>query len=291
MGLNPVFRRRRLNHPAGGARLRGYILGGLVNNKTRPDLSERNILLLAATMAAAALLILLTPAWPSPGSTSGQLSAAAGALLLLAPLGFVVMKRSGLSASPPTWFVVHVLATSLGGCLIFVHAASGDWLSPPGIVLLLLVLLIVQGSILRAVFSRGFSLLFARSSLPTGFSAPQKLDKPALQAVIDNKIILLKTLDAEADEAQFSPALKHWLRRPLQSFRYQALAAREARMIGARAGVPVALGWSRRIHMFAALAFYLGLLAHVVVVLFFAGYAAAGGPIDWWHITAWGGSP
>ena len=41
--------------------------------------------------------------------------------------------------------------------------------------------------------------------------------------------------------------------------------------------------------MLIALLFYLGLLAHVVVVLFFAGYAAHGGAIDWWHITAWGG--
>ncbi|MDH3389710.1 MAG: hypothetical protein OEN02_17625, partial [Gammaproteobacteria bacterium] len=283
-----IFHRLLLNHPVGNARLREYIPGDPMDNKTRPDLSERNILLLAAALAAVAALILLSPAWPSPGSISGQLSAAAGALLLLAPLCFVVMKRSGLSASPPTWFVVHVLATSLGCGLIFVHVASGDWLSPPGIVLLLLLLLIVQGTILRAVFSRGFSLLFARGILPTGFSAPQNLDKSALQAVIDSKVILLKTLDSEADEAQFSPALKHWLRRPLQSFRYQALAAREARMIGARAGASLELAWSRRIHMFAALAFYLGLLAHVVVVLFFAGYAAGGDPIDWWHITAWG---
>ena len=37
------------------------------------------------------------------------------------------------------------------------------------------------------------------------------------------------------------------------------------------------LGWSRRLHMLAALLFYLGLIAHVVVVLFFAGYAADGG--------------
>jgi len=40
--------------------------------------------------------------------------------------------------------------------------------------------------------------------------------------------------------------------------------------------------------MLAALGFYLGLIAHLVVMLLFAGYAAGGADIDWWYITAWG---
>jgi len=260
-----------------------------VQNNNRPDLSERNILLLLTVVIAAAASILLQPGGTLPGSYIGQLCAAAGALLLLAPLLFVVMKRSGLSASPPTWFIAHVLATMLGCCLIFVHVAAGDWITPPGLVLLLLVLLILQGTQLRVIFSRGFSLLFARSSLPTGFSAPRNLDKAALQDLIEAKTRLLQTLDSAADEALFSPALKHWLRHPQKSLRYQLLAEREARMVGARASTGKELSWSRRIHMLIALGFYLGFLAHVIVVLFFAGYAAAGEPIDWWHITAWGG--
>ena len=55
-----------------------------------------------------------------------------------------------------------------------------------------------------------------------------------------------------------------------------------------RAAVGIELRWSRRIHMLAALGFYLGLIAHVIVMLFFAGYAAGGDEIDWWYITAWG---
>ena len=256
--------------------------------ENRPDLSQRHILALAVTVAAMLLAVVLLPAWPRPGSAAGQISAAAGALLLLAPLTFVLMKRSGASASPPAWFIAHALCATLGTCLILIHAAAGDWLSPPGAVLLLLIFLILQGSLIRALLARGFSLLFARSSDARGFSAPPALDKVTLQLIIDAKRSLLLKLDAGADEALFSPALGHWIRHPLLSLRYQLLAEREARVVGARAGAGVLLGWSRRIHMLAALGFYLGLLAHVIVVLFFAGYAAAGEPIDWWHVTAWG---
>jgi len=240
-------------------------------------------------VAAAAAPILLQPGWPAPGSVSGQLCAAAGSLLLLAPLLFLVMKRSGMSASPPTWFAVHVLASMLGCTLIFAHVAGGDWLTPPGLVLLLLVALILQGTLLRVVFARGFSRLFARNCLATGFGTPPQLDKPALRQLIDAKTGLLQRLDPGASEALFSPALKHWLRHPLLSLRYQWLAEREARLVGARAGAGAELGWSRRIHLLIALGFYLGLLAHVIVMLFFAGYAAGSEAIDWWHITAWGG--
>jgi hypothetical protein len=234
-------------------------------------------------------LVLAWPELPAPGSALGQLCAALGALLLLAPFVFVIMKRSGLAENPPAWFIAHVLATSLGCGLIFIHVASGDWLTPPGLVLALLLFLLLQGSLIRVVLARGFSLLFARNSAAQGFTAPLGLDRNALQQVIDDKVDLLRRLDASADEALFSPALKHWLRQPWNSLRYHRLAEREARMVGARADAGAVLAWSRRIHMLAALAFYLGLIAHIIVVLFFAGYAARGGAIEWWYITAWGG--
>ena len=261
-----------------------------MHKNKRPDLSTNQLATLATIAVAVLGITLAWPNLPAPGSPLGQMSASIGALLLLAPFGFVIMKRSGLSESPPAWFVGHVLFSILGACLIFVHVAAGDWLSPPGIVLALLVFLVLQGSLMRAIIARGFSLLFARSSAPLGFHAPAGLDRAALQAIIDDKSELLRQLDPGASEALFSPALKHWLRSPLQSFRYQWLAEREVSMVGARADAGRGLAWARRIHLLIAAGFYLGLLAHVIVVLFFAGYAAGGGAIDWWHITAWGGS-
>lgn len=262
--------------------------GSPVTRKQRPDLSERSIGILVLTLVCAGATLLFALDLPEPGSPRGQASATLGALLLLAPLAFVIMKRSGLSDSPPGWFVVHVLATVFGSLLILVHAGNGDWLTPPGLVLLLLIFLVLQGSLLRGTLSRGFSLLFARSSSASGFSAPPTLDKAALQRLIDSKVALLRKLDPEASESLFSPALQHWLRHPWRSLRYQLLAAREARMVGARASAGAGLAWSRRIHMLVAAGFYLGLLAHVIVVLFFAGYVAGDEAITWWHITDWG---
>jgi len=260
----------------------------LPDQKYRPDLSNRDIVFMVAASISIITIILPWIDLPAPGSVPGQLSAALGAVLLLAPLCFSMMKRSGLSESPPAWFVAHVVATLLGSCLIFVHVASGHWFTPPGLVLLLLVFLILQGSILRAVFSRDFSLLFAHSSIAQGFNSPACMDKSALQHIIDQKTRLLQRFAPQEAEALFSPALKHWLRAPLSSFKYQRLAAREAALVGARRSAGIRLSWSRRIHMIAGLLFYLGLLAHVVVMLFFAGYAAEGGTIGWWYITDWG---
>ena len=260
-----------------------------MDKPNRPDISARSIVILAALVAVVAALTLLWPSAPAPGSPLAQLCGALGAMLLLAPLAFVIMKRSGFASNPPAWFIGHVIATSLGSCLIFIHAAAGNWLTPPGLILLLMAFLVLQGSLLRAFLSRGFSLLFARGSIASGFDAPPGLDKEALRQVIDAKTRLLASIDPAADEALFSPALKHWLRQPWKSARYLSLAECEARMIGARASAGIGLSWSRRIHMLAALGFYLGLVAHIVVVLFFAGYAADGGPIDWWYITDWGG--
>ncbi len=254
----------------------------------RPDLPNHAIgILLAITVIA--IIIALSPfLQQQPGSPNAQWSALFGLLALLAPMLFSLLKRSGLSSSPPSWFVAHVLCACVGVYFILYHAAAGNWLSPPGIVLLLMLFLVVQGAFLRISLSSRFSRLFARSAIAGGFGQAVAIDKQHLQALIEHKQRLLLKLDRSASEALFSPNLCHWLRHPWLSLRYQRLIAEEARLIGARESAGFWLAWSRRIHMTAACLFFVGLLAHVIVVLFFAGYAAGGGEIDWWYISAWG---
>ena len=198
------------------------------------------------------------------------------------------MKRSGHSNSPPFWFVTHVLGSSIGIWLIFIHVAGGNWFSPPGLVLFLMLFLYLQGVWLRTVISKKFSHLFASKSTPTGFALPNTVDKVTLATIIDKKVKCLHLLDAKASEALFSPTLGHWLSHPGLSMKYQLLINAEARIVGARQAAGNMLAGSRRIHMLAATLFYLGLLTHIITVLFFAGYAAGNGEIDWWYITDWG---
>ena len=151
-----------------------------------------------------------------------------------------------------------------------------------------MLFLIIQGVFLRVSVSARFSHLFARNSIASGFDKPKSLDKKVLQVLIEYKQLILGRLDPTAAEALFSPNLKHWLTHPLLSLRYQRLISMEADMVGSRQSAGLVMAWSRRLHMLAAVLFYLGLISHVVVVLFFAGYAAGDGEIDWWHITDWG---
>ena len=223
-----------------------------------------------------------------PGSPLAQSAAIAGTCLLLTPLLFFVLKRSGRTSSPPVWFVTHVLGSMLGTLLIFVHIAGGDWVSAPGLIVLVLLFLVVQGCLARVFVSRSISHLFARS--PAGFSVtkPLRIDRPRLKAVVEAKVELLQRLDREADEALFSPTLAHWLHSPRLSFRYLRLVEEEYDLVGARQSAGLMLQWWRRMHLLAALLFMLGLLAHLVVVLFFAGYVAAEGEVYWWHFSSGG---
>lgn len=259
-----------------------------LNNQTRPDLSNHAILILLI-LVTIALIIALSPFMPKqPGSPIAQWAAAIGVTALLAPMFFSLLKRSGLSASPPFWFVAHVLSACIGVYFVLFHAANGNWLSPPGAVLILMLFLIIQGGFLRISVSARFSHLFARNSIASGFAKPALLDRKKLQVLIEYKQVVLAQLDPNASEALFSPNLKHWLTHPLLSLRYQSLISMEADMVGARQSAGWLMAWSRRLHMLAATLFFLGLISHVVVVLFFAGYAAGGEEIDWWYITAWG---
>ncbi|QFU00824.1 hypothetical protein FIU83_04140 [Halomonas sp. THAF5a] len=204
----------------------------------------------------------------------------------MTPLLFSLAKRSPLSVSPPRWFAAHVLASMAGFIFISLHVAAGDLFSTPGVLYLLLVFLIVQGVVARVFLSRQFSRQFgSRESSFTVTDATRR----ELAEVIAAKSRLLTRLDPQASEALFSPNLRHAVRHPLLTCRYVRLASREARLVGARrrAGRPLSM-W-RRLHILAACLFLAGIVLHLVLVTFFAGYVAGDDAIYWWHLATWGG--
>jgi len=255
---------------------------------SRPDLSNTAIVIALGMTLISMALILSIAFVPTPGSAMGQSAAFIGVIFLLTPFFFSILKRSDRLSSPPKWFIAHVLLALLGSVFIALHVRHGNWLSPPGFVLLCLLFLLLQGTILRVVLSKKLSLIFARSAQSTGFKTHKKLNKDTLKAIIDSKIKLLQRLDSTQNEALFSPTLKHWFWHPIKSTQYQWLADKEARLIGFRQEAGFILNGSRRIHLLVAFLFFAGLLSHIIIILFFAGYAAQGGEIDWWYITAWG---
>ncbi|MEE2946557.1 MAG: hypothetical protein VX444_15425 [Pseudomonadota bacterium] len=222
------------------------------------------------------------------GDPLRQSAAIFGALLLCGPALFFLIKRAGYSKSPPFWFSLHVYAASVGIVLIIFHVSAGSLWSPAGVPFLVLVLLVVQGLAARALLATRLSTLFARSPGSFNFSNPISVDKAQLALVIEKKEQLLRQLDPSANEATFSPRLRHFLLKPWKAWSYQRLSDRETRLVGAKSRAGLMLSFWRRSHIVLAVLFYGGLIAHLIVVLFFAGYASKGGEIYWWHLTDWG---
>jgi len=257
----------------------------------RPDLPDA--LLRRLTAAALAAIIawflmrgFLSEAWRTPGSPELYFTGLAGALLLFVPVAFSVAKRGGMSERPVAWFNAHVLASLAGVVLIAVH--SGGFLRrPPALILLALLGLVALGVIARVRVSREMARTFG--SKTPHFPAPDAAALARLRELIAEKRKLLAQLDPQANEGTFSVNLPHFLRAPRLAAAYRRLAAEEARLLGTRAAVSRAQGAWRPLHLLLAWLFVAGVLIHVVTVTFFAGYVADGGPVTWWHITAWGG--
>lgn len=244
-------------------------------------------LLMALGMFALAVAAVLLFGTGRPGDALPQWAAAVGAVLLLVPAVFSWHKRIAGASRPRFWFVAHVLCSLLGGVFIAFHLRGGDLVSPPGVVAIALIFLVVQGVLARALLGRQYAQLFARA--PAAFS-PRGVDRQVLAQLIAEKVALLSRLDPSADEAVFSLLWRHWIASPALSWKFAALARRERALVGAASMVSPVLRFWRLLHLLAALVFITGLLAHVVVVLFFAGYAAGDQTPYWWYVFAWGGS-
>lgn len=257
----------------------------------RPDLADRTLIWLLT--GAAVLLILhflvlrpgLPIAWRTPGSAELYLTGLAGAALLLVSVAFVLVKRTGRGGPAPAWFIAHVVCSTLGTVLVVIHSA-GYLRRAPALLFLVLLALILLGVRARLRLSRRMASTFA--SKQRAFFRVVPVDRARIARVIEGKRALLTSLDSNAREATFSPTLVHWLRAPRITWRYARLASEESRLIGARASVGTEQAWWRPLHLALAAVFIFGLLLHVIIVTFFAGYAAHGGPITWWYVTDWG---
>lgn len=256
---------------------------------SRPDVSDRALISLTALMAALlALYFLALPALPeslhTPGSPAVYLIGVVGTLLLLVAAAFVLAKRLGRGGSPVVWFAAHVGCGTVGFALVAIHT-TGRLDQAPALLLLNLLALLVLGVWARLWASRRMADTFGTKL--RAFTVPDSTTRTELARLIEQKTALLARLDPTANEATFSVTLSHILRRPGTAFAYLRLVRAEETLMGTRRSVGMAQAWWRPLHLLLAATFLIGLLVHIVMVTFFAGYVADGGPVTWWHITAW----
>lgn len=259
------------------------------NAQQRPDLANRRLIAVSLMMIGLlCVYFVLLPYLPEimhqPGGPIVYLFGVAGTLLLLVAAAFVFVKRTGRGGSPVSWFIAHIVCGNIGLVLVAVHT-TGKFDRPPALLLLSLLALMALGIWARVLASRTMADTFGTKL--AGFAAPDAERLARLRAIIDQKVELLARLDPGAQEATFSVTLSHLVRRPVDAVAYLRLVRLEQRMMGTRSSVGPAQAWWRPIHLLLATAFIIGLLIHIVMVTFFAGYVADGGPVTWWHITAW----
>ena len=255
----------------------------------RPDIDDR---LLAYLIFASAIFLTtyftflpcLSPEWRLPGTPRLYAMGTLGSALLLVSVLFLIVKRTGRGGSPRAWFAAHIVTATAGAVLVSVHSA-GRLRYAPGLLLIALLGLVALGVWARIRLSRRISATF--STKHESFAPVAGENRERLRAVIREKETILKRLEPEAREGTFSLTLAHWLKRPAASLAYASLVREESRLLGTREAVSIAQAYWRRAHIALACLFVMGLVGHVVVVTFFAGYVSGGEEIYWRHITAW----
>jgi len=256
--------------------------------------------LLAGTVLAlvviASVIVLTGDYWIAidlrPGSPVGQSFGITAAVLLLASAGYLPLRRAERPSIPrPRAQQLHAFVASLAETLAIVHShfSLRQWST---LVLLALVALWITGVWGRIVAPRRIARTFGRSAL--AFQPADRNDPMAneLGTLRDTKQKLLQDLDATAKEGRFVLRTRHWLAQPKLAYAYHQLHIRERRLMARAVNnenseLPVPERWWRFLHLVFAGLFIIGLIAHVITTVFFAGYVAAGRQIYWWHLTAW----
>lgn len=251
------------------------------------DLSNRHLFgvvfcLSAAGLVAAMVFGVSGADWARSGSPLLQSLAIIGSLLLVASFAAVMAKRFGRSGK--AGFRAHVGMASLGLACVMAHW-SFQVLQFPTLLLALLAALVVLGLWSRSAGATQMAGTFGRKH--GAFAAPAPARRERLKLLIAEKRGLLERIDPQAIEATFSLQPRHWLSKPMQARAYQRLCDEELNLTGATAMLSPAQRHWRLVHRLLAWGFLAGLIMHILIVLFFAGYVADGGDIYWWHITDW----
>lgn len=205
-----------------------------------------------------------------------------GSLLLCSSALCALAKRVGYPAR--LFYRLHIWLASIGFVLVAIHSTA-SLSRPPALLLAIILALMSLGLWARTHGSRNMVGTFGHKHaafLPVSTSTRKQLSE-----VIEHKTRLLTQIDPSADEALFSLTPGHWLKTSRLAWAYHRAVMKENHLLGSRQSVNARQAYWRLLHQLLALAFVGGLLLHIVLVLFFAGYVADGEQIYWWHIADW----
>jgi hypothetical protein len=238
-------------------------------------------------LAYAAFSPKLFPYDGRPGAPVGQTLGFIAGILMVASLLYLPAKRGDALAMPNRRLVlVHVLVGSVGAALALAHSRLVVT-RPPILVLVAFLGLLGTGLYGRIVASQRMGSTFGRGGHPF---RPGGRHPDELRVFVERKEALLARFDPGSREATFALSLRHWARHPLLATRYYALSLVERQRMRelAAAGYRERMGVLERLwrvgHLVLAWLAILGLVAHVVTTLFFAGFAAGGREVYWWHV-------
>lgn len=238
--------------------------------------------MLALGLVGAVITGLAGHDWARPGSWLLQSMAILGALLLVASFAAVLAKRFG--GKGKSGFHAHVGLASLGLALVLAHWGFATFQFPT-LLLVLLAALVALGIWSRSRGAVRMADTFGRKH--AAFTTPDPAVREQLRGIIAEKRQALAKLAPNANEGTFSLQPRHWLTSPFRAIAYRRLCSAESRLVGADGVLSSTHRYWRLAHRLLACGFVAGLIGHVLVVTFFAGYVADGGEIYWWHITAW----
>lgn len=205
-----------------------------------------------------------------------------GSLLLIGSVLSACAKRGGRASR--FFYRLHVWLAASGFLLVAIHS-KGSLSRPPALLLAILLGLMLLGYWSRTHGASAMAATFGTKR--AGFLPPDEKTRQRLRDIIRHKQQLLTVIDESATEALFSLTPTHWLKNPRAALAYQRAVTHEHSLTGLRQSVNPLQAYWRLLHQFLSIAFVAGLLLHIILVLFFAGYVAGDDEIYWWHIFAW----